>query len=143
MAQTGGYGVQSNAPSVSIQYGSKGTDVSAAKTGEAIKSPEPVLPKQANQQTLPPLQGTQNQWSPNYGYQQPYSPSAQPVVPQNEGQGYVYPNPQQVYGQQQYAPAQNLQAYQQNPQYQNPYGQQYAPQQYQQYPGQYQYPPAK
>ena len=150
----GGYGVQGNAPSVSVQYGSKGTDVSAAKTGDAIKSPQPVLPANNPQQgqQLPTLQGTQSQYTPQT-YATPYPPQpvqfqqppqipaiapAYPTPPAQPGQPYAQPNPA-PYGAQQYPP----QAYPQG--YPPQYGQPYPPQPYggQPYPGQYQYPPAK
>ncbi len=150
---TGGYGATTNAPSVSVTYGSKGTDVSGAKTGDYIKNPQPVLPASPDKdarvpanQSLPTLQGTQGQFTPQvyapqapqpYGYaQQPYAP--QGYAPQPYPAAPVAPQPPQGYG---YAPQPYATQPQPYPPAQNPYyGQQYAPQQYQ---GQYQYPPAK
>lgn len=122
-AVTGGYGSDPNAPSVNVQFGSKGTDVSSAKTGQYIKNPEPKLPKkneaartpaQQPGQPLPTLQGTQGQYTPQYGYPQapqpPVPPVISPVMPeQAPPPPYGYPAPApQAYGQ---PPAYAPQAY--------------------------------
>lgn len=158
----GGYGIQSNAPSVRLDYGTKGTDVGASKVGEAAPSPQPKLPASttvtSRSKTEALMQGQQAQPAPQY--QQPqyqpqqygapqYQPAVPPVIapapqyaqpPQYTQPAYPAPvQPQAAQGAYGYAQPQPVQAAPQGMTYEQ-YQQMYYGQQQ---GGQYQYPPTK
>ena len=117
-SQVSGYSAQSNSSSVNVQFGNKGTDVSAGKVGEATPNPNPILPSEAAlnadqyrrdaiaaQNSLPKLP-TSPQYQPQPQY--PYPPAPYPTTQYPASYGapqqtppVVAPYQQPAYGYQQ------------------------------------------